>query len=96
MEQGHCPACGALLPPDVSGGPCASCLMQLGLLDTDTFDDPSSDEGAALEREVDLEGPYAIVRRLGEGGMGIVYLAEQTATGRRVALKILHPEVALD
>ena len=40
--------------------------------------------------ERDSFGPYRILRILGEGGMGTVYLAEQTEPiRRRVALKVV-------
>ena len=43
-----------------------------------------------------VEGRYRIVKILGEGGMGTVFLAEHVLIKRRVALKILHTELATD
>jgi serine/threonine-protein kinase len=37
-------------------------------------------------------GEFKLIRRLGQGGMAQVYLAEQTSLGRKVALKVLRPE----
>jgi serine/threonine protein kinase/tetratricopeptide (TPR) repeat protein len=38
-------------------------------------------------------GPYRLVRRLAVGGMGVVYLAEQTSPRRTVAIKILRADI---
>jgi eukaryotic-like serine/threonine-protein kinase len=37
-------------------------------------------------------GAYRVLRRIGEGGMGSVWLAEHAMLGRRAAIKVLHPE----
>ena len=58
------------------------------------FDNPLFDIGAAADRfEGKLAGPYRILRRLGHGGMGAVYLAERADDQfrRQVALKLLRP-----
>lgn len=39
-------------------------------------------------------GPYQVIRKLGEGGMGAVFECLHAAIERRVAIKVLHPEFA--
>ncbi len=41
-------------------------------------------------------GPYRLIKPLGRGGMGAVYLAEDTDLRRPTALKVMLPEVAMD
>ncbi|HEX5050221.1 MAG TPA: protein kinase [Planctomycetota bacterium] len=66
-------------------------LHQLGLLD-----DPAPGSGPrASDDENKLPeqlGDFRLLSRLGGGGMGIVYLAEQRSLARRVALKLIRSE----
>lgn len=62
------------------------------------FMDGNSPELTATELRPTVEkpgtriGPYKLLQEIGEGGMGVVYLAEQTKpVERRVALKIIKP-----
>ncbi len=51
-----------------------------------TFDQPTTESPGTII------GPYKLLQQIGEGGMGVVYMAEQTEpVRRRVALKIIKP-----
>ncbi|HEX3798437.1 MAG TPA: serine/threonine-protein kinase [Verrucomicrobiae bacterium] len=83
--QKKCSSCGADLPPDAPGGHCVSCLLQLGLAAAE------SDAAESLSLKIgERIGRYKLLEQLGEGGCGIVFLAEQEEPVRRhVALKII-------
>ena len=62
-------------------------------LDAPLFDvTATSDQQPKAERSGTPIGPYKLLQQIGEGGMGVVYMAEQTQpVQRRVALKIIKP-----
>jgi CheY-like chemotaxis protein len=55
--------------------------------------DPTKDFAGADLRHATIAGTYRVIRPLGSGGMGIVLLAEDTTLDRKVALKLIRPEV---
>ncbi len=84
-----CPECGTELPSGSPEGLCPACLMKMGLQAPETVDPTTLTGGSDLSPPERI-GPYKILQPLGEGGMGIVYQAEQeTPIRRRVALKLI-------
>lgn len=53
-------------------------------------------EAPTLAKGTIIDSRYRVVRRIGEGGMGTVYEAEQLNLRRRVAVKVLRPKLCLD
>ncbi len=80
-----CPVCGA--ENDTSARFCLEC----GELFDDVVAEPTD---PWLGRMV--AGRFRIIRKLGDGGMGEVYLAEQLPMGREIALKVLRQHLADD
>jgi eukaryotic-like serine/threonine-protein kinase len=77
----RCPECGAVIPDAALEGMCPMCLMN-GLW-----------EGESSHRTDTLLGirGYDVVKEIGRGGMGVVYLARQHDPQREIALKMLLP-----
>jgi serine/threonine protein kinase len=93
-ELRKCSQCGAELPPDAPAGHCLQCLLKLGLATEQsgpsgtirivpTSSMPAETPGTQI-------GPYKLLQQIGEGGCGVVYMAEQQKpVQRRVALKVI-------
>jgi eukaryotic-like serine/threonine-protein kinase len=92
-----CHRCGSRLHPEIVGGLCPRCLLELSLPEnatgtTSSFPETSAPAAGLVDgpKVPEFIGPYRILRLLGEGGMGLVYLAEQRKPlHRQVAVKVI-------
>ena len=91
-DSHSCPRCGAPVPAGAIDQLCPACLMSGALQAPDDGTVLAPDQGPSFTEPTEFPRPlggYTLLGLLGHGGMGAVYEAEQVATGRRVALKML-------
>jgi eukaryotic-like serine/threonine-protein kinase len=80
-----CAECGTPLPDDVPEGACPVCAFR-GALSLSG----GTSQATVIEQPGDRIGRYKLLEQIGEGGYGVVYMAEQTEPiRRRVALKVV-------
>ena len=98
-ETGYCPFDGARLsiPPDAISHP-VKAVSAHEELDAAAAALHHVDQQAAYDRlvGVTLDGRYLIERKIGEGGMGVVFAARHLVIERPLAVKVLKREVARD
>ena len=90
-----CPHCGSATADDARFcGACGRATAATEPSYKDLSAPASTNTGDLVGREI--AGRYRVVAKLGEGGMGAVYRGEQISLKRKVAIKVLRPELSAD
>ncbi len=89
-KTGTCPKCGAELTGAALGGLCPKCVAALALATEPETQGTVVASLPVTEKPGDRIGHYRLLQQIGEGGCGVVYMAQQEEPVRRqVALKII-------
>lgn len=86
-----CPECRTRVPAAPAAGPESDAAGMRTFSGLNTVAPPRQREMARLEPGSIFAGRYEILREIGAGGMGVVYLARDTFEW--VALKLIHPDL---
>jgi predicted Ser/Thr protein kinase len=94
----YCPECSASVPSNAAACPtCGASLVSTPAADAEASPPPASDlELVTADLRNSVQPQYELLRVLGTGGMGAVFLMREPALKRLVAVKVLAPWLAAD
>ena len=95
----YCAECSASVPDDVTE--CPTCGASLDATQSAEIEDVPPQPQLDLEKlqsnlSSSLSPTYEVLKPVGQGGMGAIFLAKEPALKRLVAVKVLAPQLAAD